>query len=47
MVPKFHDSKGALLDRCGGYELVRWNSSRYVERMEELLERKMPSRPCG
>lgn len=30
-----YDSRGALLDRCGGYELVRWNR-RYVERMEEL-----------
>lgn len=34
-----YDSRGALLDRCGGDELVRWNR-RYVERMEELWERK-------
>lgn len=31
-----YDSRGTLLDRCGGYELVRWNRRRYVERMEEL-----------
>lgn len=31
-----YDSKGALLDRCGGCELVGWNRRRYVERMEEL-----------
>lgn len=35
-----YDSRGELLDRCGGYELVRWNRRRYVERMEELWERK-------
>lgn len=36
MVPKFHDFRGTLLNCCGGYELVRWNRRRYVERMEEL-----------